>query len=107
MKKILLTLFVTFLAFLTHAAAAYQPHFSTAGFFEIAGTGRNAYSMNPAWRMHKGHVDGAENVSFDDSSWKLTSFSGDDRFCAGLRFCVLLGWRTGAVSGAESVPEIL
>ena len=73
MKKILLTLFVTFLAFLTHAAAAYQPHFSTAGFFEIAGTGRNAYSMNPAWRMHKGHVDGAENVSFDDSSWKLTS----------------------------------
>ena len=73
MKKILLTLFVAFFAFLTYAAAAYQPHFSTAGFFEIAGTGRNAYSMNPAWRMHKGHVDGAENVSFDDSSWKLTS----------------------------------
>ena len=56
-----------------NAAATYQPHFSTAGFFEIAGTGRNAYSMNPAWRMHKGHVDGAENVNFDDSSWKLTS----------------------------------
>ena len=73
MKKILLTLFVAFFVFLTYAAAAYQPHFSTAGFFEIAGTGRNAYSMNPAWRMHKGHVDGAENVSFDDSSWKLTS----------------------------------
>ena len=73
MKKILLTLFVAFFAFLTYAAAAYQPHFSTAGFFEIAGTGRNAYSMNPAWRMYKGHVDGAENVSFDDSSWKLTS----------------------------------
>ena len=45
MKKILLTLFVAFFAFLTYAAAAYQPHFSTAGFFEIAGTGRNAYSM--------------------------------------------------------------
>lgn len=59
MKKILLTLFVAFFVFLTYAAAAYQPHFSTAGFFEIAGTGRNAYSMNPAWRMHKGHVDGA------------------------------------------------
>ena len=73
MKKILLTLFVAFFAFLTYAAAAYQPHFSTAGFFEIAGTGRNAYSMNPAWRMYKGHVDGAENVNFDDSSWKLTS----------------------------------
>ena len=56
-----------------NATAAYQPHFSTAGFFEIAGTGRNAYSMNPAWRMYKGHVDGAENVNFDDSSWKLTS----------------------------------
>lgn len=73
MKKILLTLFVALLAFQAHAAAAYQPHFSTAGFFEIAGTGRNAYSMNPAWRMHKGHVNGAENISFDDSSWKLTS----------------------------------
>ena len=56
-----------------NAAATYQPHFSTAGFFEIAGTGRNAYSMNPAWRMYKGHVEGAENVNFDDSSWKLTS----------------------------------
>lgn len=56
-----------------NAATDYQPHFSTAGFFEIAGTERNAYSMNPAWRMHKGHVDGAENVNFDDSSWKLTS----------------------------------
>lgn len=73
MKKIILILFVALLGFQAHAAAAYQPHFSTAGFFEIAGTGRNAYSMNPAWRMHKGHVDGAENVSFDDSSWKLTS----------------------------------
>ena len=29
--------------------------------------------MNPAWRMYKGHVEGAENVDFDDSSWKLTS----------------------------------
>lgn len=30
MKKILLTLFVAFFAFLTYAAAAYQPHFSRA-----------------------------------------------------------------------------
>lgn len=73
MKKFFLILFVALLGFQAHAAAAYQPHFSTAGFFEIAGTGRNVYSMNPAWRMHKGHVDGAENISFDDSSWKLTS----------------------------------
>lgn len=56
-----------------NATATYQPHFSTAGFFEIAGTGRNAYSMNPAWRMYKGHVEGAENVDFDDRSWNLTS----------------------------------
>lgn len=68
MKKIILILFVALLGIQAYATAAYQPHFSTAGFFEIAGTGRNAYSMNPAWRMHKGHVDGAENVSFDDSS---------------------------------------
>lgn len=55
------------------AFASYQPHFSTAGFFEVAGTGRSAYSMNPAWRFHKGHADGAENVNFDDKSWSVVS----------------------------------
>ena len=74
-KVFILCLIITLMiqAKKSNAAATYQPHFSTAGFFEIEGTGRNAYSMNPAWRMYKGHVEGAENVDFDDSDWKLTS----------------------------------
>lgn len=71
MKKIFLLLLLGLICLQTRAG--YQPHFSTAGFFEVDGTGRKAYSMNPAWRFHKGHVEGAEQVSFDDRSWKVTS----------------------------------
>lgn len=71
MKKIFLLLLLGLICLQTRAG--YQPHFSTAGFFEVDGTGRKAYSMNPAWRFHKGHVEGAEQVAFDDRSWKVTS----------------------------------
>lgn len=70
-KRILSVIFLSLTTVI--AFASYQPHFSTAGFFEVEGTGRNAYSMNPAWRFHKGHVDGAENVSFDDKAWTVVS----------------------------------
>lgn len=52
---------------------AAQPEFSTAGFFELPGTGRTVSSMNPAWRFHKGAVDNAENKTFDDSKWEVVS----------------------------------
>lgn len=55
------------------AQASYQPRFSTAGFYEVPGTGRTAYSMNPAWRFHKGHADGAERPDYDDSAWPAVS----------------------------------
>lgn len=71
MKKIILLGILLLSATLTFAA--YQPHFSTAGFFEVAGTGRTVYSMNPAWRFYKGHVDGAERPDFDDSRWQAVS----------------------------------
>lgn len=53
--------------------AAHQPEFSVVGFFELPNTGRSAYSMNPAWRFHKGSVAGAERPDFDDSQWTLVS----------------------------------
>lgn len=56
-----------------HGQTSYQPEFSTAGFFEVQGTGRSAYSMNPAWRFYKGHIDNAEKKDFDDSSWDIVS----------------------------------
>lgn len=71
MKKILFTLIT--LLFCSWAKASYQPHFSTAGFFEVEGTGRSSFSMNPNWRIHKGHIDGADQIKYDDSSWHLTS----------------------------------
>ena len=52
---------------------AHQPEFSTAGFFELPNTGRTVYSMNPAWRLHKGSADGAERPDFNDKEWNLVS----------------------------------
>ena len=61
------------IATISTAEAHYQPQFSTAGFYAIEGTGREAFSMNPAWRFHKGVASGAEAVAFDDSSWGVVS----------------------------------
>lgn len=72
MKKILIS-FVYILLCLPLWAKAYQPEFSTAGFFRLADTGREVYSMNPAWRFQKGVVAGAEARAFDDASWTVVS----------------------------------
>lgn len=72
LKRRLTSLAFFLLAFLL-ANAAHQPEFSTAGFYELAGTGRSVYNMNPAWRLYKGGQVGAERPDFDDSSWTLVS----------------------------------
>lgn len=59
--------------FLTQQSFASQPEYSTAGFFELPNTGRTVYSMNPAWRMYKGHLEGAEQPDFNDKEWDLIS----------------------------------
>ena len=71
MKKII----VIFLACLLCVPlwAAHQPEFSTAGFFQLENTGREVYSMNPAWRFYKGAVNGAEAKDFNDTSWTVVS----------------------------------
>lgn len=71
MKKILFA-FLLLLSCVT-AGAAHQPEFSTAGFFELPNSGREVFSMNPAWRFHKGAQEGAEARAFDDSSWSVVS----------------------------------
>jgi beta-galactosidase len=53
--------------------ATYQPEFSTAGFFRLNDTGRDVYSMNPAWRFYKGTVQGAEALEFNDKNWTVVS----------------------------------
>lgn len=54
-------------------AAWSVPRFSTAGFFPLPDTGREAFSMNPAWRFHKGAAEGAGQKDFDDSGWETVS----------------------------------
>lgn len=76
MKKV--THYIYFIAccliiFLTQQSFASQPEYSTAGFFELPNTGRTVYSMNPAWRMYKGHLEGAEQPDFNDKEWDLVS----------------------------------
>lgn len=50
-----------------------ESKFSTAGFYSIDGSPRQAVSMNPAWRFKKGKADGAEQKDYDDSSWQVVS----------------------------------
>ena len=57
----------------TGMRAVVEPEFSTAGFYQVDNAGREALSMNPAWRFFKGTVVGAEKRSFDDSAWAMVS----------------------------------
>ena len=73
MKRVLPILIFALLAPFFEVSAAYQPKFSTAGFYAIENSGREVFSMNPAWRYHKGEVANAEATSFDDSQWSVVS----------------------------------
>lgn len=53
--------------------ATHQPEFSTAGFFRLENSGREVFSMNPAWRFYKGAQQGAEAKEFDDKEWAVVS----------------------------------
>ncbi len=71
--KIIPILMFALLAPHTKATANYQPAFSTAGFYAIENSGREVFSMNPAWRFHKGEAVGAEATKYDDSKWSVVS----------------------------------
>ena len=72
LKTISIVMFAL-LAPLGKATANYQPTFSTAGFYAIEESGREVFSMNPAWRFHKGEAAGAEATQYDDSKWGVVS----------------------------------
>ena len=72
-RNTLLALFVLLFISIQQTFGAYQPQFSTAGFYELPNSGRTVRSMNPAWRFFKGAVSGAEALSFDDSDWTMVS----------------------------------
>lgn len=69
-KTTLFTAVLAGLLFCTMSVNGAVKKFSTAGFYELAGSGRMVWSMNPAWRFYKGAVaGGASAVDFDDSKW--------------------------------------
>ena len=72
MKKGLFLLLLLWL-WMIPAEAAYQPQYSVAGFYPLDDTGRTVYSMNPAWRFHKGSASEAYRVDFEDSAWEVVS----------------------------------
>ena len=72
MKKGLFLLLLLWL-WMIPAEAAYQPQYSVAGFYPLDDTGRTVYSMNPAWRFHKGSAPEAYRVDFEDSAWEVVS----------------------------------
>lgn len=73
-QRILLYYLIALLLFpLCKVQATHQPEFSTAGFYQLANSGRDVFSMNPAWRLHKGAAPGAEAIHFDDRNWKVVS----------------------------------
>lgn len=71
MKKITFSILFVWLSLSLWAAR--QPEFSTAGFFRLDNSGREVYSMNPAWCFHKGAMEGAETKEFNDKDWTVVS----------------------------------
>lgn len=72
MKQKLLTFLLLF-SWLIPVQAGYQPSYSVAGFYPLENTGREVYSMNPAWRFYKGSMPEAYKTDFDDSDWSVVS----------------------------------
>lgn len=66
-------LFISLLLLLLCIPSMEAQQFSTAGFYQVPGSGRDVFSMNPAWRFFRGSVEGAGAVGFDDSGWQVVS----------------------------------
>lgn len=67
------SLLLLLLAWILPLQANYQPQYSIAGFYPLDHSGRQAYSMNPAWRFHKGSSPEAYRPEFNDSTWAVVS----------------------------------
>lgn len=70
MRQLSLAIFIAIVSLIAQA----EQRFSTAGFYELPGTGREVYSMNQAWRFIKGDPQGNPYLmDFDDSHWEVVS----------------------------------
>lgn len=71
MRKLILFIICVLVGIHGYAGMA---RFSTVGFYELPNTGREAYSLNQAWRFWKGEADGTPYaVDYDDTDWEVVS----------------------------------
>ncbi len=63
-------LILTFLHFFILSLAAET---SVAGFYQLAGSGRQVYNFNLGWRFYRGDVKDADKMKFDDSAWEVVA----------------------------------
>lgn len=68
LKRILILSFFHFFIFSLASAST-----SVAGFYQLAGSGRQVYNFNNGWRFMRGDVKGAEQTAFDDSRWEVVA----------------------------------
>lgn len=61
------------LAGLLLAAGLSAQQSSTAGFYELPGSGREVFNFNTGWRFLQGDADGAAGTAFDDASWEVVN----------------------------------
>lgn len=47
--------------------------YSTAGFYQVEGSGRSVHNFNVGWRFHKGDTALAASVDFNDARWPVVS----------------------------------
>lgn len=73
LKKSTVCLFLMLLLTSTSSVAVTKQWFSTAGFYELAQSGRTVMSMNPGWLFYKGDIKGAEAMNFNDQAWEKVS----------------------------------
>ena len=73
MKQNILFYLIALLFFpLYEMQAAHQPEFSTAGFYELANSGREVYSMDVSTIKAR---YGTANISLRQMNWKAKNFS--------------------------------
>ena len=73
LKKSTVCLFLMLLLTSISSVAVTKQWFSTAGFYELAKSGRTVMSMNPGWLFYKGDIKGAEAMNFNDQAWEKVS----------------------------------
>ena len=62
---------ILILSFLQFCMISFASETSVAGFYQLAGSGRQVYNFNLGWRFYRGDIKDADKTKFDDSAWEV------------------------------------